>query len=694
MKRILLPTLLTAALLSAGLFVGSAEAQVLFGSGSPYTQNFDALANTGTTAWLDNSALPGWYASTNNSSGMAQTYKASAGTDNTGMIYSYGTASTTDRALGSAASNTSGPLAYGVRLTNDTSMTITNIAIAYTGEQWRNGGNAAPQTLAFSYRTSSTSITSPDSGNANAWTAVTNLDFTTPTVGATAAALDGNAAANRHVFPAVVLAGAVVPPGWEIFLRWRDINDTGSDHGVSVDDLTVSFTGVTVDTTPPDINAGGQPHSRTNNAGTIATFTVVPSHGTGLNYQWRKDGFDLADGGKFFHTMTDTLTVSNLLATEAGSYDVVVANGYGSVTSAVATLTIIDPAVNTQPLSRTNLAGDTANFSAGLAGTPFTYYQWLFQGDEIPGATDKFLSVPNLQSINAGAYVFVVTGLQGSVTSAPAYLTLLATPAIQVARWDFNATNSLATNAPITSIGTGTATVVNGTKGLFNAGTSSDPAGTPGSGNSGWTTTTYGSSSAPNKQAGAQFNVSTLGYQDILLAWEQRHSDAASKYTRLQYSTDGSNFVDGNAFTMLATNNSFVFYTSDLSAILGVNNNANFAFRIVSEWEATAIGNNNSNYVGTVSSYDTGGTIRFDLMSVYGNPLGAPTQAPTTISNIVGTTLTYGGGAGSQYVLLKSTSIGASPGGWTRMNTNFATPGTFTVPTGSETPAFYRIKSE
>ena len=69
-----------------------------------------------------------------------------------------------------------------------------------------------------------------------------------------------------------------------------------------------------------------------------------------------------------------------------------------------------------------------------------------------------------------------------------------------------------------------------------------------------------------NKTAGVQFNVSTLGCQNILLAWEQRHSDTASKYTRLQYTTDGSSFVDGNLITMTSTNNGWVFYVSDLSA--------------------------------------------------------------------------------------------------------------------------------
>jgi hypothetical protein len=73
----------------------------------------------------------------------------------------------------------------------------------------------------------------------------------------------------------------------------------------------------------------------------------------------------------------------------------------------------------------------------------------------------------------------------------------------------------------------------------------------------------------------------------------------------------------------------------------------------------------------------------------------SPALGATTISNIIGTTLAYGGGAGSQFVLLKSANAAAALNGWTRSATNAGTPGHFTIPVvGSGTPVFYRIKSE
>jgi hypothetical protein len=181
------------------------------------------------------------------------------------------------------------------------------------------------------------------------------------------------------------------------------------------------------------------------------------------------------------------------------------------------------------------------------------------------------------------------------------------------------------------------ASLPGGATAAFGTGSSSDIAGPPGSANSGWNTTTYPTQGTANKTAGVQFRTSTAGYKNILLTWEERHSNTASKYTRLQYSTDGTTFTDGPVITMSNTNNEFVFYYADLSGIPAVNDNANFAFQIVAEWESTAINNGNPNYGATVTSYGTSGTIRFDLVNVYGSSTGgAPSPIPLAIQ-LVGT---------------------------------------------------------
>ena len=68
---------------------------------------------------------------------------------------------------------------------------------------------------------------------------------------------------------------------------------------------------------------------------------------------------------------------------------------------------------------------------------------------------------------------------------------------------------------------------------------------------------------------------------------------------------------------------------------------------------------------------------------------------PVMITRISGTNVTYSGGAGNQFVLLKSEIITAPRSGWSRVATNSTTPGTFTVPAmGSGATVFYSIKSE
>jgi hypothetical protein len=67
----------------------------------------------------------------------------------------------------------------------------------------------------------------------------------------------------------------------------------------------------------------------------------------------------------------------------------------------------------------------------------------------------------------------------------------------------------------------------------------------------------------------------------------------------------------------------------------------------------------------------------------------------THIAGIQGTSLSYSGGSGSKFVLMKSATVNAPMTSWTRFRTNTATPGNFTIPAvGTAAPVFYRIKSE
>jgi alpha-tubulin suppressor-like RCC1 family protein len=201
--------------------------------------------------------------------------------------------------------------------------------------------------------------------------------------------------------------------------------------------VTSSPPAVLVVIDPPAITA--QPASRTNIAGSSASFSVGAG-GTGpLRYQWRKDGGNLPNGGKISGATTATLLITTVAQTEAASYSVVITNLGGSVTSSPpALLTVLDPpAITSQPASRTNIAGTTATFGVAAIGTAPLSFQWLkngvkmVEGGRIFGTAGTNLTVTSVDQTDAGSYAVVVTNAAGSITSSPsAVLTVIDPPAI------------------------------------------------------------------------------------------------------------------------------------------------------------------------------------------------------------------------------------------------------------------------
>jgi endonuclease/exonuclease/phosphatase family metal-dependent hydrolase len=315
------------------------SAQVLM-SGGTYTQNFDMLAGTGTAnTWTDNDTLPGWYASTNAGGsrfGTVTIYRAGAGAENNGALYSFGDVGSAERALGSLASGTPGDFAWGVRFTNDTASAQTNFTISYTGEQWR-VGNTNIHKLTFCYQVGA-SLTNADAPSNQVWTAFTALDFNNPTTNGTSRALVGNQPTNQVVFTNVVLAGVVVLPGQELFLRWFDPDDTGFDDGLGIDNLTVSFqaTNGSSPNVPPYITT--QPQSQTVNEGDTVAFTVVAGGTAPLRYQWQSNNIPVTGA------TNDTFSLAGVTAALSGdTYFVTITNAAGATNSQAATLIVNPP---------------------------------------------------------------------------------------------------------------------------------------------------------------------------------------------------------------------------------------------------------------------------------------------------------------------------------------------------------------
>ena len=179
------------------------------------------------------------------------------------------------------------------------------------------------------------------------------------------------------------------------------------------------------------------PQSRTNHPGIRAVFSVT-ADGTGpLTYQWQRNGTNLSNGGNVSGANSPNLLLSTASINDGATYDVVV-TGFGSITSAPATLVVVDfntnqiPTITSQPQSRVNYAGTLATFGVGVSGNGPFAYQWRKNGTNLAdggnpfGSTTWSLNLSNVSAADAGNYDVVVTGFS-SVTSAPlATLTVIA----------------------------------------------------------------------------------------------------------------------------------------------------------------------------------------------------------------------------------------------------------------------------
>ncbi|HEY4415599.1 MAG TPA: hypothetical protein VGO57_07905 [Verrucomicrobiae bacterium] len=419
--------------------------------------------------------------------------------------------------------------------------------------------------------------------------------------------------------------------------------DTGDDFEVQGTVNTVStgtapsVTGIT----PADVNT---------NAGGTASFTVA-STGDTPNYYWYQQ---TGSTSNLVATTGPTVAFANLTGANAGTYFVVLSNAFGTAISGPVTIEVADPVILSQSGNVSALVNGTAQFNVLTAGSGLTY-QWyqfdgaatyspltdgtLTSGAMVSGSTTSSLQYTNLQTTDATNLVLVVNGTYGAVTSS--IVTLSVGYSGQLAFWDFNGTAF--TNNPLNPlpyVGAGTASAVNTV--VFSG--AADPIDGPGFNthlpNFSWGSETYPVNGTGNKTAGVQFNVSTVGAKNIMVSYDSRVSATASNFERLQYTTNGIDWVDypsSSTFGGRAT--SFYPFTYDLTGFPGVANNPSFAVRIVSEFQSTASYGvtNNNNYVGAANTYGAGGTVTYDIVNVTGTAI-TNNNTPPTISLFPDTT--------------------------------------------------------
>lgn len=168
---------------------------------------------------------------------------------------------------------------------------------------------------------------------------------------------------------------------------------------------------------PPTIVT--QPASVAALAGSSVTFRVQATGELPFEYQWLRNGVPIPGA------ISSIFGFVHAWSEDAGNYQVVVRNAYGTVTSAVASLTIVAPLQFTQdPKSQVAKAGADVIFSVQASSNLPLNYLWYKDSNPIPGSTSTVLTLKNVQESDAGSYTAVAYTTAGGLRSLPATLTI------------------------------------------------------------------------------------------------------------------------------------------------------------------------------------------------------------------------------------------------------------------------------
>ena len=424
-------------------------AQVIITStASPYTQNFNTLITSGTS-----STLPTGWKLLETGTNANTTLAADAGASSTGNTYSYGTGTATDRAFGGLLSGSLNPT-IGVQIKNSTGSTITSLTISYAGEQWRCGTSGRTDQLDFQYSLNATSLST------GTWTDNNTLDFVSPST-ATTGAKDGNAAANRTA-KSTIITGLNIANNAIFWLRWNDMDASGADDGLSVDDFSIQLNGS--DVTPPTVSVFNPVNSATSIAlsgNLVITFSENIQKGTTGNIVIKRtvdnvvvQSTAVTAAAVTVSSATATIPYSGLANStgyyvniDAGSFKDLAGNNYAGITATTTwTFTTVAPppaSVTVNPASlafgfiaagsssipqtftytTTNITSSiTLNAPAGFMlsanGTTFTASLVYTQAEAIAGQTVYVqFSPPSANTNYSGLINFTGTGLNDNKVS-------------------------------------------------------------------------------------------------------------------------------------------------------------------------------------------------------------------------------------------------------------------------------------
>ena len=209
---------------------------------------------------------------------------------------------------------------------------------------------------------------------------------------------------------------------WVLFVADMEAGDL-----CTLDSWGLEITGYT----PPSIAL--QPANTTAECSTgTASFSVSASGSGPLALQWRFNGSPISGA------TTSVLTLSNPAFAQAGDYDVVITNSYGTITSAAASLTVQDttPPSITCPAAITATTDPGQCFASGVnLGTPVAADSCgsVTLANNAPAqfpvgtTTVTWTATDEHNNVNSCTQTVTVTDTQAPVVTCPANITVFTT---------------------------------------------------------------------------------------------------------------------------------------------------------------------------------------------------------------------------------------------------------------------------
>jgi hypothetical protein len=223
-----------------------------------------------------------------------------------------------------------------------------------------------------------------------------------------------------------------------------------------------------------------------------------------------------------------------------------------------------------------------------------------------------------------------------------------------ITQWAFTAAVAAPDNSPAPTTGAGTATALGMTNNYTYAGgvtgsvTTCDVLQSPGAANpaindftwrvrgqnpgNGWNL------AAPQYSQGAQFSVSTLGFQNVSVTFDWYSTTQGVKNLQEQYTTNGTTWTNINPL-LIATSNDYYSatvpnVTVNFSAVPGVNNNPSFGIRLVSAYDPTIAGGTTYGSAAGGPYNNGSGNWRFGNITFSGTPVGVPEPSSSLLSAV------------------------------------------------------------